>query len=61
MSVKTEHAARGGRSAAWAARGGSAGGERLSRADRMARGEDANYAALQAAVKDGGVETTSGI
>ena len=46
MTVKTEDAARGGRSAARTSRRGSgAGGEQLSRADRTARGEDARAVA----------------
>src|SRR6516164_4212702 len=46
MTVKTEDAARGGRSAARASgRGSGAGGEQLSRADRVARGKDARAVA----------------
>src|SRR5580700_3275735 len=46
MTVKTEDATRGGRSAARTSRRGSgAGGEQLSRADRAARGKDARAAA----------------
>src|SRR3974390_173954 len=46
MTVKTEDAARGGRSAARPSRAGSrAAGEQLSRADREARGKDARAAA----------------
>jgi uncharacterized protein (DUF2252 family) len=45
MTVKTEDAARGGRSATRTSRAGSAGGEQLSRADRAARGKDARAAA----------------
>jgi hypothetical protein len=41
MTVKTEDAARAGRSAARTSRAGSAGEEQLSRADRVARGKDA--------------------
>jgi hypothetical protein len=46
MTVKTEDAARRGRSAARTSRAGSgAGGEQLSRADRVARGKDARAVA----------------
>src|ERR1700751_5386870 len=46
MTVKTGDAARGGRPATRASRGGSgAGGEQLSRADRAARGKDARAVA----------------
>ena len=46
MTVKTEDAARAGRSAARISWGGSgAGGEQLSRADRAARGKDARAVA----------------
>ena len=46
MTVKTEDAARGGRSAARTSRRGSgAGGEQLSRADRAARGKKARAVA----------------